>query len=233
MLLINHQHTCAIPTPFRKKRRGPEAELVLSFLTSRIFKIPAGCRLTVFQEPRLECGFPDLVLVVWKPSVAQQWSADRGKLDIDDYKLLQFLINSGGKSCSELEHTLRLRNTSRILKRLEAAETIRLKKPGIWEARPISKIFAAVNIIAVEAKVSEWKRGLFQAFRNTWFTPSSYLLVSSVPMATPLLPEATARGVGICHPRGIVRRPPKEFCRPRSYASWLLNDWAWRAAYGH
>lgn len=52
--------TLGIGTFFRRQRGGPERTLVNWFLENIPVQIPSGCRMTVFQEPRLESGFPDL-----------------------------------------------------------------------------------------------------------------------------------------------------------------------------
>src|SRR5271169_4258434 len=50
---------------FRQIRQGPERKLVEAFLEELPFSTPRGCHATVFCEPRIESGFPDLVVVLW------------------------------------------------------------------------------------------------------------------------------------------------------------------------
>jgi hypothetical protein len=45
---------------FRSKRVGPELDLIEDFLQKSNFQVPRGCNITIFREPRIESGFPDL-----------------------------------------------------------------------------------------------------------------------------------------------------------------------------
>jgi hypothetical protein len=90
-------------------------------------------------------------------------------------------------------------------------------------------MFAIRRIIAIEAKISEWRAALDQAFVNTWFTPESYILVPMIPKGAMLFDAAIQRGIGVLS----KERPclvPRKLGRPRSYASWLFNEWTWRLA---
>jgi hypothetical protein len=118
--------------------------------------------------------------------------------------------------------------TDRSLERL-ARSDMALLRGNHWRARPLSKIFAIRRIIAIEAKVSEWRAALDQAFINTWFTPESYVLVPVIPRGASLLDTALKQGIGVLS----KQRPhlePRPAMRPRSYASWLFNEWSWRLA---
>jgi hypothetical protein len=102
---------------------------------------------------------------------------------------------------------------------------------GNWQSRPLSKIFAVRRIVAVEAKVSEWRAALNQAFLNTWFTPESYILIPTLPRKTALLEAALQRGIRVlCKERTQWDLVPYVTGAPRSYASWLFNESAWRAS---
>ena len=57
---------------FRKGKAGPEQELLDWFLQQKLISIPRGHNVSIFREPRLPSGFPDLVIVVWNVSVARQ-----------------------------------------------------------------------------------------------------------------------------------------------------------------
>ena len=186
-----------------------------------------GERVTMFREPRLPSGFPDLVAVVWKESVASEWSRARRDLTVIDLRLMHYLAASGPKQLEDLNVLFRS-ETERCLERLLLSDMVRFRR-GRWRARPLSRIFAARRIVAVEAKVSEWRGALDQAFLNTWFTPESYILIPAVPRRTMLLDIAHQRGIGVlCKDR--TNLTPQWSREPRSYVSWLLNEWAWRAA---
>ena len=76
---------------FRRTRPGPELDLVECFLRAMPLHIPRGCRATAFREPRLESGFPDLVIVVWREKITHDWRSERVFLKSYDLRLMHFL----------------------------------------------------------------------------------------------------------------------------------------------
>lgn len=215
---------------FRRRRQGPERDLIDQFLRQNPIPVPRGCRVTIFQEPRLESGFPDLVAVVWNESVARRWSPARADLSQDDIRLTHYLFHAGPCDDAQLR-TLLFRNLAASIERLHTAGMIR-RIGGRWSAAALSRLFAARRIIAVEAKVNEWDAALRQAFLNTWFASESYVLVPRIPKTSQLLDEANLLGIGVWTSAEEPARLPLPATNPvpRSYASWLFNDWAWRAA---
>src|SRR4051812_28310029 len=57
------------------------------------------------------------------------------------------------------------------------------------------------NIIAVEAKLKDWKYALHQAYRNTSFAHQSFVLLPKVMAmaAACFIGEFEKRGVGLCY----------------------------------
>jgi hypothetical protein len=104
-----------------------------------------------------------------------------------------------------------------------------------WVARPLSHSFAVRRIIAVEAKVAEWAAALDQASLNTWFASESYVLVPHVPRGERLLAAAKSLGVGVWARNSKAKYAVSTSSAnlPRSYASWLFNEWVWRAVRHH
>lgn len=212
---------------FRKGRSGPEQDLVDWFLELRTVKPKKGERLTIFREPRLPSGFPDLVVVVWNESVAARWANERRSIVPADLRLMQHLATVGRARTLDLK-SLFGPEVERSLGRLECADMVVLQK-GQWRARALSRTFAIRRIVAIEAKVAGWRIALDQAFINTWFTPESYVLVPAVPKGASLLQAAQQHGIGVLskeQPRLVEQR----LSQPRSYASWLFNEWTWRLA---
>lgn len=60
------------------------------------------------------------------------------------------------------------------------------------------------TLIAFEAKLTDWKTALQQAYRNTCFANSSYVVLplSTALMARQYLGEFQKRGVGLCYVDG-------------------------------
>lgn len=225
-----HLSSSAPGLSFRKSKAGPEKELVDWFLRQNLVRVPRGHNVTVFREPRLPSGFPDLVIVVWKASVAQRWTSDRAALTPRDLRLMHFLGNEGPKGIEELR-TVFSAPVDRQLERLGEAAMVRTTK-GRWQARSLTATFAASHIIAIEAKISEWRAALEQAHLNTWFASDSCVLVPRVPRNSELLRDAAELGVRVLardNDSWEIQDPVRS--TPRSYVSWLFNDWAWRAAF--
>jgi hypothetical protein len=215
---------------FRQTRPGPERKLVDAFLDDLPFSTPRGCSATVFCEPRIESGFPDLVIVMWSTAVAAKWVPARSKLRREDIQLVHYLHQTGPLTSVDMRERLS-RSVLSSLARLEAADLLYCAA-DLWRPRPLNKIFAARHIIAIEAKVSEWARALRQAFQNTWFASDSYVLLPKEKKMAQIRSAARPFGVRLCAPgRPLAYRQRRiSPTLPRSYVSWLFNEWAWRLA---
>ncbi len=215
---------------FRSLRLGPEGELLERFLSAPLFDVPPGCEAVVFREPRLPSGFPDLVIVIWDKEKAVRWLPARAALTREDVRVAHFLHHTG--ACTDIHlKTIFTGSVRKNLDRLNAAGVLRADG-SMWHVQPMANVFAARQIIAVEAKISEWKVGLEQAVLNTWFASESYMLVPSLPSRSSLLERAKALGIGVWAEDRTPLKPERAQHLPRSYASWLFNEWAWRASAG-
>ena len=216
---------------FRRSVPGPEKDLVNLFLTSFPVSLRRNQRATVFVEPRLESGFPDLVVVVWTDSKTKDWAQERMDLTPKDLRVIQNLYHCGEQNESQLVQT-HCKDVETSLDRLVLARMIR-KVRGNWRPLALSRNYAISRLIAIEAKVSEWSVGLEQALLNTWFASESYILVPHIPKGSQLLERAEPLGVGVISnaDMALAKKPTLTPSKhPRSYASWLFNEWVWRGA---
>ncbi len=220
----------ALGPRFRRTRPGPELELIESFIRVMPLQIPRGCIATVFREPGIESGFPDLVIVVWREKITFRWRPERKFLQTQDFRLLHFLHHNGRASQDEIVAWFGRRAIASI-QRLHDSAMIRCVRSW-WAPRALQTSFAAAKIIAVEAKVGKWRKVLNQALLNTWFASRSYVLVPNLP-SEPQLAAAKALGIGVCSfCNGEVREIAAESSElPKSYASWMFNEWAWRSSH--
>ncbi len=211
---------------------GPEQELVEWFLREHRFRVGRGREVMVFREPRMESGFPDLVFAVWRPSVAKHWPASRADLRPHDLRVAQHLVTEGPGDISELAEIFPRRSLDRSLRRLRSGEMVRGTLAGRWSARPISKIFAVERLVAVEAKIDKWHDALNQAALNRWFASESYLLLPRLTNHG-LVAAAEQHSIGVwARDKGVepfVRPDSGAADLPRSYGSWLFNEWVWRS----
>lgn len=218
---------------FRGRVAGPEQEFVEAFLNAATLQLPLGRSLTVFAEPAIETGFPDLVAVVWRSEVARRWSVERERLRAMDLRLLHLLATRGAFELSFLREVFQ-RGLNSMLTRLEGAGVVSVGK-STCRARSLASIFAVERIIAVEAKVSAIQRALEQAGANTWFSSESHALLPRPRTGERLLGVATSLGVGVLgfeHDRVAQVYAASVRAVPLSYGSWLFNEWTWRIARG-
>jgi hypothetical protein len=214
----------------RTATQGPELEIVQAFLDRRICTGRTGHVVSVFCEPKLDTGYPDIVLVHWDREVADAWPIHRAELTCDDVRLLHFLHSAGSVSRDELRFRSSQRQLDRAIERLAAARVVKVSSRWI-RLCPLKEIFAVRRLIALEAKISDWRRGLQQAFVNTWFASESFLLLPHIPKGSLLLEDAARIGVGVVSADQDLSTPLLRSRRdrlPQSYASWLFNEWAWR-----
>jgi hypothetical protein len=213
----------------RAYRSGPESDLVNWFIEQMPLAIPRGCRATVFREPKLTSGFPDLVVVTWRERITKQWQNDRLKITDAELRLLNHVVRSGRCTNEDLELHFE-GNISRRTERLVSAGLLRNVSGG-WKARSLSASYAVEDIIAIEAKINDWSSVLSQAYVNKWFASQSYVLVPNMPRSEKVIAEAASLGIGIwTKQKGCCLEPTSNMSQlPISYASWQFNEWIWRA----
>ncbi len=213
----------------RASQDGPECALVLEYVKSYLPHPLRGHRLTVFLEPAIESGFPDIVAVYWHVRTAMRWPAARAELKTTDFCVAHFLATAGPADIDRLRRFFPA-NPMKSLERLMAAGVVR-RTSSEWRLRPLREVFAVRRLVAIEAKVIDWQKGLVQAMQNTWFASESYLLLPRVPRGSVLLEEATRLGIGVRVRDQLLDGPDRAQKEdvPRSYASWLFNEWAWKA----
>jgi len=213
---------------FRRTPCGPEQALVNWFLQQDLVRVPRGHRATVFREPRLPSGFPDLVIVIWREAVALHWKPSRASLTATDLRLVHFLTRSGPQTEDVLKAMFSAWREA--LDRLAEAAMIR-KIRRSWRVQSLDTVFAATEIIAVEAKMREWRSALEQAHLNTWFASQSAILVPRIPRGSTLLHDADDLGVTVvAQENPTCALAATDELNPRSYVSWLFNEWAWQMA---
>lgn len=217
---------------FRTALAGPEQVLVDDFLRVARIQLKPHRGLTVFMQPALETGFPDIVAVIWRKNVAKNWLSERGRLRAADLRLLHLLASRGSFDYRFLRSVFQ-KGLSGMLTRLEEAGVATIGKSKCW-ARNRSKIFAVEHIISIEAKIAASSRVLEQARANSWFSSESYALLPSLRAGLLLKDAASALGVGIIsldYEQATAKQCDASVREvPLSYGSWLFNEWTWQIA---
>lgn len=214
---------------FRRTSRGPEQELVDSFISSMRLAHAPDSRITLLRELGLETGFPDLVIVVWRDARTFDWDEARMALVPEDLRLMHYLFQRRRAVGSELDHYFGTRFARRSIIRLHDAGLVRAAGRA-WFPCAFRRVFAATKIIAIEAKIGKWPDVLNQARMNTWFASKSYVLVPRASEGQVL--DARRFGIGVLSPEqdGVREWSASTARLPRSYASWVVNDLVWRAS---
>jgi hypothetical protein len=216
-------------TLFRRPQPGPELELVSRF-RDRLRSSVGHEAVTVFVEPRLKGHYPDLVAVFWDERRAAGWPSARANLTLEEIRYLHRLHTVQRINIDELVCSIGPRKTEQLVSRLLDADVATIHN---WHLvrRPLREVFAVTRILAFEAKVRDWRSGLQQAFFNSWFSSETFLLLPDRTDQPAMLDRAAELGVGIITLGQPLARPcvrPRKERVPRSYASWLFNEWVWR-----
>lgn len=216
--------------PGRARRSGPEALLVDDFVAGFTPELPSNCECLMLREPRVESsGFPDLVVLIWDAATARRWPEERKLVDRADLRLAH-LIHTLESACEDRLSSLVKKRLDGRLRRLERAGLIE-REHGEWKTIPVRDAFAVREILAFEAKMTFTSHVIDQAAANRYFASASYVLLPSWNRESPLVEAADECGIGIWI-NGTTRPKLRQRAieQPLSYASWLFNDWAWRAA---
>lgn len=216
---------------------GPEHALVSAVL-SRHDSL-AG-RQMIFREPALPTGFPDIVAVVLTRHYKRRRGGPRSSLSPVHLRLLQHLCDVQSSSFADLLSDLgwRKRDLASTALDLKAAGLIRVYD-GVLHAKALEAIFFARRIVAIEAKVRDWRRAIEQARANFWFSSHSFILLPARRFSGRVEDAARSVGVGVLLFDGrSIAIPVKAAERPipASYGSWLFNEWAlseWHGTPGH
>src|SRR5271157_4889548 len=139
-LLSWEQPPSALTPPFRRPRPGPETDLVDWFLRRWPLKTSRGCGVTVFREPHLQSGIPDLVIVIWDIETAKRWNPYRATFTKSDFQLMQLVLSTGTLS-NDMLTRVGSKNTLKQLLRLEEARLL-YTKSNVWKAASLTRVFA-------------------------------------------------------------------------------------------
>lgn len=216
-------HLAAVHPRLRKARSGPELEMVRAALAAGL-PFSWSAEAVTFQEPELPSGAPDLVLLRMSAEL-QDASASLSEREL---KLLQYISSARKAQLVDLVDLLRWsqRSATGIVDALESQGFVVVHNDCLALTTK-AKSFLAREIVAIEAKINDWRRALVQAQRNHWFASQSYVLLrGTVSSAT--IDAACDSGVGILHfdgnkARVLVRAERNRL--PGSYASWLISMW--------
>lgn len=217
------------PTPrSRARRAGPEQDLLSAALRTLSQRYSKHSPL-VFLEPELPTGFPDAIMAYPSRYFMDSKCTARMQLTPRHLRLLHHIYAERGTSVRELMVSLQWteRRICNTIADLTEAGFLRTRGARVT-ANSLRNIFALKKIVAIEAKINNWRGALEQAIGNTWFASESYVLLPERPHLQKVIAEAEGYGVGVLSCNGndtrtLLRAAKRRL--PLSYGSWLINEW--------
>ncbi len=218
-----------------KQKITEEYKFLDKFLNSGYFdKFKSSkYKFTLIQEPFTEVGYADLVCIKWNRSITDMWVESRNKLVKDDIKILHHLYNCRiFKGIDEIVSELGFsdRDVNDTLIRLLDANLITANKINKVKIKPLKDIFFIHEIIAIEAKLKDWKRALEQSLNNVSFASKSFTLFPNKTINQQLLENYQKTDVGVLSFGTTYSElvQPKKRKIPTTIASWYFNEYIGR-----
>jgi len=215
---------------FRQPTAGPELDIVHYFCEEHLKDTATDNTLSIFLEPKLESGFPDIVAVFWDSEVVRQWPEARKNLQPSDISIIHYVNMTERLPVQMLVERFGTRKASEMMLRLSDAHAVEVSSEELVR-KPLEENFAIKRLVAIEAKVKDWRKGLDQAFQNTWFASEAYLLLGAIPQSTNVISYAERLGVGLLHkdqPLSAPQLQSRVGSLPASHATWFFNEWVWK-----
>jgi len=219
----------------RNATLGNEYTLVEQFIEyycSTFLRNNRKTQLAVFVEPRIDSGFPDVVFASYLPSILDNWSDEREKLDVFDLKLLSYICNAQNAKGTKIIAKLGFpeKQTLTSLEKLMDAKLI-LYRSGSWRIRELRDVFSITKLIAVEAKLNDVSKVIDQSFVNTRFASHSYALTNSANPNRETIRTISKYGIGLYCKTSRFKRcvEAKQYALPSSYLSYQFNEWVGKA----
>jgi hypothetical protein len=213
----------------RTPTHGPELDLVMGFISAYVENFIDENRgkhmnLAVFLEPRIDSGYPDIVFAHYLPSIIDNWSAGRERLNNHDIKAYLRLRHP------DINYGFPKKADDRSLKKLIDADFVTHDHDKGWQARRIQDMFGISELIAVEAKINGIGPAIDQAILNALFASRSFVL-SGASRPSAKTKETCAR-LGL----GLYARPFQKLVEAKrhdlldsGYVPFKFNEWICKA----
>jgi hypothetical protein len=212
----------------RRPKRGPESVLLRNAIASGVLDRSTGKHVDLV-EPIGPYGFPDFIRVQLRRNFARMPGIIR--LSSYHYRVLQQLFELGGRAGVGRIALLMNEDAREVRRALGKLQRSRLvfRAKSTFGISSIDRTFPARDIIAVEAKIDDWRKALYQAALNTWFATQSYVLLPGGRAVSAAAKQAKKDGIGliVCEPyRCYIKVRARRTAPPASFWSWVLAHWA-------
>jgi len=210
-------------------REGAEAGFVDSFLKKNDLFQDKNLEYMVLQETITDGGIPDILVVSWDKRKQIIWNEERNSLSKQDLKILHFISSKKSKGISIKRIVSSLGYTQKVvdstINKLHKSSLIDLISERVI-VKHLEDNFFVQDIVAIEAKLKNWKKAIEQANLNLNFSSKSYVLVPE-PKNSKLDKFHNELSTGLITYDGnkakVVKRAKKNRL-PGSYYSWLINE---------
>ncbi len=222
---------------FKKRTEGPESILVNDFLSAYKQNNSEIDSCFIFMEPFTESGFPDIVIVLWDYAKISKWHPERSNLSNLDLKILHHMMT---KRCNFTIENLKnqlgysTNKLQRSLDKLMSANLVRNLKNNKYRVCAINDAFYVKSIIAIEAKIKNWKNAFVQAETNFWFASESYVLFRDEFINHNIINKASLSPAGLLSLNNSnyqVISKSERMKMPVSYCSWIFNEYIGKNTY--
>lgn len=213
-----------------------EKELVNDFNKAYINTLRKGKNVLILPEINTNWGIADVLSIHYDKSKLTKRCETITSTPLDFSNLaayaMTYLSESLTTTIEDLGDYLKVKNgpLAHVLDILISRGLVYVYKDGTVRSRMLTKCFVIKNILAFEAKISNWKRAIDQAERHLWFTGNSFVIVPGLTRTTvqKINFECSRRGIGLIVQSGnksfkVVREPIRKSCTD-SYFSWKLNE---------
>lgn len=214
-------------------KEGPELELVNEFIQKipKIFKTKKN-KLALFTEPLIEGAYPDIVVSEYDPRIIDSWNTKRSLLSGIDFKIFENIRMYKGLTSQKMFKVTnyKYKTLLQCIENLYDAGFIE-RKQGEWKSKPLNQIYSIKRLISIEAKMREWKTLLNQANANQWFASESYALSSVKNPRESTINKFKDYGIGLyslSNQKLTKLNKAKKQSLPKSYMSWMFNEWIGR-----
>lgn len=213
----------------RKQTEGPEIEMVRGFLEdSPIFGeiLASSFETALFIEPRIDSGFPDLVVVSYEASLLESWEPLRNTLSVPDLKIYSDVINHRPSKSETIS-----RRTGFTKKQVELSLELLQACNLVCAANKTWKCVASrplglKDIVSIEAKTSSVSVAVRQAMMNKRFATESYILVQSNRASSQSVERCELLGLGILSDRGnSLQLKARAYTLPINHVTLQFNEW--------
>lgn len=132
---------------------------------------PDSTPTTVFEEVKIGYGVPDVVIVKHKRKNNVNRTSYLNYFDLSILKIIETSKSMTIPELMELTRSSKKQTTATIAKLID--NNLVLEKNHSYSYKNYDNLI--LDTIAIEAKLTDWKRALNQAYRYKWFSHKSFV----------------------------------------------------------